>query len=107
MNNIKKGVYVGWWMVAINSAFSDPEGRAYFVIDEVIDPGGVRTLDREPDNSPSNMEITNEMPTEQQKSDWLSKYGCKAESGITEDDTMNFVVGSSEGMYPLKKDIRW
>ena len=69
---------------------------------------------------------TKELPTEKQKKKWISKYGCEAQkgsiylkpshskfmafgkdSGVAEDAMKNFVIGSSNGMYPIKKDIEF
>ena len=69
---------------------------------------------------------TTELPSEDQIKQWISQYGCEAQkgsvfiktadmgkpdisfskdSGISDDAKSNFIIGSSNGMYPLIKEI--
>jgi len=65
---------------------------------------------------------TNELATEEQLAPWISKYGCEAQrgliylfqvdigfskaSGIANNARRSFLMGSSRGMYPLRKEIK-
>ena len=130
-NNTKFKVKVESFKIATNNSklFSDRMTRDSLIqFRQVIKPGETFTGKGNYKVGGPRMwaDKTKELPTEKQKKKWISKYGCEAQkgsiflkpghgkfmtfskdSGVAEDAMQNFVIGSSNGMYPIKKDIEF
>jgi len=95
---------------------------------QVIEPGGSHTKSGSHGLDIINTKVddTKELATDEQIKEWFSQYGCEAQkgsiyimsafysspdiifsedSGISEVEKNNFIIGSSDGVYPLEKGI--
>jgi len=109
--------------------FTDRMSRySYIQFGKVIEPGEsyVGKGSYKEGGPDQKVDDTKELATDEQIKGWISKYGCEAQkgsifiatadmgpdisfskdSGITDEAKNNFIIGSSNGVYPLLKDIK-